>query len=89
MGDWEDCVALCSFVIFIRILFCFSIQTVKLAIESGMTCKINVKASELKCCLAVVCLTIFAFLMLNTMSSAYEEIFGAKFLSFERAATIC
>ena len=23
VGDWEDCVALCSFVIFIRILFCF------------------------------------------------------------------
>ncbi len=31
--------------------------------------------------------TIFAFLMLNTMSSAHEVIFGAKFLSFERAAT--
>ena len=32
--------------------------------------------------------TIFAFLTLNTMSSAHEEIFGAKFLSFERAATM-
>ena len=28
--------------------------------------------------------TIFAFLTLNTMSSAHEEIFGAKFSSFER-----
>ena len=28
--------------------------------------------------------TIFAFLMLNTMSPAHEESFGAKFLSFER-----
>ena len=30
--------------------------------------------------------TIFAFLTLNTMSSAHNKIFGAKFLSFERAA---
>ena len=29
--------------------------------------------------------TIFAFLMLNTMSSSHNKIFGAKFLSFERA----
>ena len=29
--------------------------------------------------------TIFAFLMLNTMTSAHNKIFGAKFLSFERA----
>ena len=29
--------------------------------------------------------TIFAFLMLNTMSSAHNKILGAKFLSFERA----
>ena len=29
--------------------------------------------------------TIFAFLMLNTMSPAHNKIFGAKFLSFERA----
>ena len=28
--------------------------------------------------------TIFAFLMLNTMSWAHNKIFGAKFLSFER-----
>ena len=28
--------------------------------------------------------TIFAFLMLNTMSPAHNKIFGAKFLSFER-----
>ena len=28
--------------------------------------------------------TIFAFLMLNTMSSAHNKIFGAKFLSFGR-----
>ena len=27
---------------------------------------------------------IFAFLMLNTMTSAHNKIFGAKFLSFER-----
>ena len=30
--------------------------------------------------------TIFAFLMLNTPRSAHNKIFGAKFLSFERAA---
>ena len=34
--------------------------------------------------LAVPLKTIFAFLTLNTMSPAHEEIFGAKFLSFER-----
>ena len=28
--------------------------------------------------------TIFAFLMLKTMSPAHNKIFGAKFLSFER-----
>ena len=33
--------------------------------------------------------TIFAFLTLNTMSSAHNKIFGAKFLSFERAAIVC
>ena len=33
--------------------------------------------------------TIFAFLMLNTMSSAHNKIFGAKFLSFERAGIVC
>ena len=33
----------------------------------------------------LVCQTIFAFLTLNTMSPANEEIFGAKFSSFERA----
>ena len=33
--------------------------------------------------------TIFAFLMLNTPRSAHKEIFGAKFLSFERAAITC
>ena len=32
--------------------------------------------------------TIFAFLMLNTMSLAHNKIFGAKFLSFERAAIV-
>ena len=30
--------------------------------------------------------TIFASLMLNTMSLAHNKIFGAKFSSFERAA---
>ena len=33
--------------------------------------------------------TIFAFLTLNTKSSAHNIIFGAKFLSFERAAIVC
>ena len=33
--------------------------------------------------------TIFAFLMLNTMSPAHNKIFGAKFLSFERLALYC
>ena len=33
--------------------------------------------------------TIFAFLTLNTMSPAHNKIFGAKFLSFERAAIVC
>ncbi len=33
--------------------------------------------------------TIFAFLMLNTMSPAHNKIFGAKFLSFERLETRC
>ena len=32
--------------------------------------------------------TIFAFLMLNTMSSAHNKIFGAKLLSFERLVTM-
>ena len=27
--------------------------------------------------------------MLNTMSSAHNKIFGAKFLSFERLKTMC
>ena len=31
---------------------------------------------------------IFAFLMLNTMTSAHNKIFGAKFLSFERLEAI-
>lgn len=31
--------------------------------------------------------TIFAFLMLNTATWAHNEIFGAKLLSFERAAS--
>ena len=33
--------------------------------------------------------TIFAFLMLNTMSSAHNKIFGAKFLSFEQFEITC
>ena len=33
--------------------------------------------------------TIFAFLKLNTPRSAHNKIFGAKFLSFERAAIVC
>ena len=32
---------------------------------------------------AVLTITIFAFLMLNTISPAHNKIFGAKFLSFE------
>ena len=31
--------------------------------------------------------TIFAFLMLKTMSPAHNKIFGAKFLSFEHLET--
>ena len=34
-------------------------------------------------------MTIFAFLMLNTMSPAHNKIFGAKFLSFERFEITC
>ena len=39
-------------------------------------------------------MTIFVFLMLNTMSQAHNKIFGAKFLSFEwfgitRLYTVC
>ena len=37
---------------------------------------------------AVLPKTIFAFLMLNTPRSAHKEILGAKFASFERAATV-
>ena len=37
---------------------------------------------------AVLTKTIFAFLMLNTISPAHNKIFGAKFLSFERLETI-
>ena len=33
--------------------------------------------------------TIFAFLTLNTASSAHNKIFGAKFLSFERLEIMC
>jgi len=32
--------------------------------------------------------TIFAFLVLNTMSLAHNKIFGAKILSFERLKTM-
>ena len=49
----------------------------------------NTVTSLINSCLAVPLKTIFAFLMLNTMSSAHNKIFGAKFLSFERAATMC
>ena len=34
-----------------------------------------------------LCVTIFAFLTLNTATWAHKEIFGAKFLSFGRAAS--
>ena len=34
-------------------------------------------------------MTIFAFLMLNTVSRAHNKIFGAKFLSFERFEIMC
>ena len=37
---------------------------------------------------AVLTKTIFAFLMLNTISPAHNKIFGAKFLSFERLETM-
>ena len=36
---------------------------------------------------AVLTKTIFAFLMLNTISPAHNKIFGAKILSFERLET--
>ena len=48
----------------------------------------NTVTSLINSCLAVPLKTIFAFLMLNTMSSAHNKIFGAKFLSFERVATM-
>ena len=38
---------------------------------------------------AVLTKTIFAFLMLNTISPAHNKIFGAKFLSFERFEIMC
>ena len=34
-------------------------------------------------------MTIFVFLMLNTMSPAHNKIFGAKFLSFEQFGITC
>ena len=34
-------------------------------------------------------MTIFAFLTLKTASLAYNKIFGAKFLSFERLRLCC
>ena len=49
---------------------------------SGLWIKVFVKALPNSYMLAN---TIFAFLMLNTPRSAHNKIFGAKFLSFERA----
>ena len=37
----------------------------------------------------ILAMTIFAFLTLNTVSSAHEEIFGAKFSSYERLRLCC
>ena len=44
---------------------------------------------EQECLENILALTIFAFLTLNTMSSAYEEIFGAKFSNYERLRLCC
>ena len=44
---------------------------------------------EQECLENILAMTIFAFLTLNTMSSAHEEIFGAKFLSYERLRLCC
>ena len=44
---------------------------------------------EQECFENILAMTIFAFLMLNTMSSAHEEIFGAKFLSYEKLRLYC
>ena len=44
---------------------------------------------EQECLENILALTIFAFLTLNTMSSAQEEIFGAKFSSYERLSLCC
>jgi len=44
---------------------------------------------EQECLENILAMTIFAFLTLNTMSSAHEEIFGAKFSSYERLELYC
>ena len=44
---------------------------------------------EQECLENILAMTIFAFLTLNTMSSAHEEIFGAKFSSYERLRLCC
>ena len=44
---------------------------------------------EQECLENILAMTIFAFLTLNTVSSAQEEIFGAKFSSYERLRLYC
>ena len=44
---------------------------------------------EQECLENILAMTIFAFLTLNTVSSAHEEIFGAKFSSYERLRLCC
>ena len=39
--------------------------------------------------MGMLSVTIFAFLIARSASPAHNKIFGAKFLSFERAAIVC
>ena len=45
--------------------------------------------NEQECLENILAMTLFAFLTLNTVSSAQEEIFGAKFLSYESLRLCC
>lgn len=44
---------------------------------------------EQECLENILAMTIFVFLTLNTVSSAQEEIFGAKISSYERLRLYC
>ena len=39
--------------------------------------------------MGMLSVTIFVFLIVRSASPAHNKIFGAKFLSFERAAIVC